>query len=143
MQYYTTRKKAGGQYSNFSNQVIELTYDPGYVDSLFEEPERENSILVEFGVEPDGFTSTSEELERRASETLKTEEIGVLDDSGVELAVCASTSADVERRALELLKKFWGHDKFRGTQLEIVSHVVRGENALVLMPTGGGMPCFF
>ena len=32
----------------------------------------------------------------------------------------------------------WGYDAFRGEQAEIIDTVVRGGDALVLMPTGGG-----
>ncbi len=38
----------------------------------------------------------------------------------------------------EVLKSVFGFDSFRGNQEEIVSHVLAGNNALVLMPTGGG-----
>ncbi|HEY9415644.1 MAG TPA: RecQ family ATP-dependent DNA helicase, partial [Pseudonocardia sp.] len=38
----------------------------------------------------------------------------------------------------EVLKRIFGYDAFRGEQSEIISHVVGGGDALVLMPTGGG-----
>ena len=38
----------------------------------------------------------------------------------------------------EALKQVFGYDAFRGFQEEVVRTVVRGEDALVLMPTGGG-----
>jgi ATP-dependent DNA helicase RecQ len=38
----------------------------------------------------------------------------------------------------EVLKRIFGYDAFRGEQSEIISHVVSGGDALVLMPTGGG-----
>ncbi|MGB3394074.1 MAG: DNA helicase RecQ, partial [Stenotrophomonas sp.] len=38
----------------------------------------------------------------------------------------------------ELLKRVFGHDAFRGNQQAIVEHVTAGNDALVLMPTGGG-----
>ena len=38
----------------------------------------------------------------------------------------------------EALRQVFGHDAFRGFQKEVVETVVRGEDALVLMPTGGG-----
>lgn len=40
--------------------------------------------------------------------------------------------------ALEILKSVYGYDAFRGPQAEIVEHVIGGNNAFVLMPTGGG-----
>ena len=39
---------------------------------------------------------------------------------------------------LESLKKIFGYDAFRLHQQEIVEGMIRGENAFVLMPTGGG-----
>ena len=41
-------------------------------------------------------------------------------------------------RALEILKTVYGYDAFRGPQARIVEHVIAGNNAFVLMPTGGG-----
>jgi ATP-dependent DNA helicase RecQ len=40
--------------------------------------------------------------------------------------------------ALAQLRKIFGHDAFRGPQQAIVEHVTAGNDALVLMPTGGG-----
>ncbi|WP_455176965.1 DNA helicase RecQ [Azospirillum melinis] len=40
--------------------------------------------------------------------------------------------------ALEALRTVFGYDSFRGQQADIIDHVVRGGDALVLMPTGGG-----
>jgi ATP-dependent DNA helicase RecQ len=40
--------------------------------------------------------------------------------------------------ALETLKTVYGYDAFRGEQARIVDHVIGGNNAFVLMPTGGG-----
>lgn len=45
-----------------------------------------------------------------------------------------SASAD----ALDILETIYGYGEFRGQQREIVDTVIRGEDALVLMPTGGG-----
>jgi len=39
---------------------------------------------------------------------------------------------------LHILKTVYGYDAFRGPQAEIVDHVTAGNNAFVLMPTGGG-----
>lgn len=40
--------------------------------------------------------------------------------------------------ALEVLHRVFGYDAFRGSQQEIVEHVIGGGDAVVLMPTGGG-----
>ena len=39
---------------------------------------------------------------------------------------------------LSILKTVYGYDAFRGQQREIIEHVIAGNNAFVLMPTGGG-----
>ena len=39
---------------------------------------------------------------------------------------------------LEILKRTYGYDSFRGEQAQIIDHVVAGNNAFVLMPTGSG-----
>ncbi|WP_313356673.1 DNA helicase RecQ [Microbacterium sp.] len=39
---------------------------------------------------------------------------------------------------IEALRTVFGYDAFRGDQAAIVEHVVGGEDAVVLMPTGGG-----
>ncbi len=40
--------------------------------------------------------------------------------------------------ALQILKKTYGYDSFRGEQSDIIDHVIAGNHAFVLMPTGGG-----
>ena len=45
---------------------------------------------------------------------------------------------DGARRAATVLHRVFGFDSFRGRQEEIISHVIGGGDALVLMPTGGG-----
>jgi ATP-dependent DNA helicase RecQ len=39
---------------------------------------------------------------------------------------------------IDVLRRVFGYDAFRGSQQEIISHVIDGGDALVLMPTGGG-----
>ena len=39
---------------------------------------------------------------------------------------------------LSILKELYGYDSFRGSQAEIIDHVINGGNAFVLMPTGSG-----
>lgn len=40
--------------------------------------------------------------------------------------------------ALDILKHTFGYDAFRGNQADIIDTVVQGNDALVIMPTGGG-----
>ena len=44
----------------------------------------------------------------------------------------------MSQKALEILNNLYGYDSFRGHQAEIIETVSAGNNALVLMPTGGG-----
>ncbi len=50
---------------------------------------------------------------------------------------------DVASRAERVLKDVFGYSSFRGEQREIVIHVADGNDALVLMPTGGGKSLCF
>ncbi len=45
---------------------------------------------------------------------------------------------NIKREALAVLRKFYGYDSFYPMQYEVIEHVVRGEDAVVLMPTGCG-----
>jgi ATP-dependent DNA helicase RecQ len=40
--------------------------------------------------------------------------------------------------AQEILRRLFGYNEFRGNQAEIIEHIIQGNDALVLMPTGGG-----
>jgi ATP-dependent DNA helicase RecQ len=50
----------------------------------------------------------------------------------------SSATAPVNADPAQVLRQVFGYPSFRGPQAEIVSHVVGGGSALVLMPTGGG-----
>ncbi len=43
----------------------------------------------------------------------------------------------------EILKKYWGFDKFRPSQLDIIESVLGGRDTLALLPTGGGKSICF
>jgi len=47
------------------------------------------------------------------------------------------TGTDVSE-AREVLQRVFGYAEFRGSQQDVIEHVVAGGDALVLMPTGGG-----
>lgn len=38
----------------------------------------------------------------------------------------------------EILERIFGYSTFRGNQLEIINHIIENQDALVIMPTGGG-----
>ncbi len=48
------------------------------------------------------------------------------------------TQAAINSEALGVLRRVFGYEDFRGSQREIIEHVIAGGDALVLMPTGGG-----
>ncbi len=41
-------------------------------------------------------------------------------------------------RARALLRSVFGYESFRGLQADVIAHLIAGQDALVLMPTGGG-----
>lgn len=40
--------------------------------------------------------------------------------------------------SLDVLKKFFGYERFRGCQGDVIEHVLQGQHAMVVMPTGMG-----
>ncbi|MCF7964116.1 MAG: DNA helicase RecQ [Methylobacter tundripaludum] len=44
----------------------------------------------------------------------------------------------MNNKPIEVLKTVFGYDKFRGSQQEVIEQLIAGQDALVLMPTGGG-----
>ncbi|WP_226063107.1 RecQ family ATP-dependent DNA helicase [Kaistella polysaccharea] len=47
-------------------------------------------------------------------------------------------SQNFDQLKLQTLKHFWGFDHFRDSQEEIINAVISGQDALALLPTGGG-----
>ena len=46
-------------------------------------------------------------------------------------------------QAHAILKQYWGYDKFRLLQKDIIDAVIRHEDVLALLPTGGGKSICF
>lgn len=51
--------------------------------------------------------------------------------------------SDAVEQPLNILKKYWGYDAFRAVQEDVVNAVLRGEDVLALLPTGGGKSICF
>ena len=45
--------------------------------------------------------------------------------------------------ALEVLKQFWGYEKFRPMQEQIIESALAGKDVLAVLPTGGGKSVCF
>ena len=45
---------------------------------------------------------------------------------------------DIDTQLHKTLKNRFGFDSFRGAQLDIVRHIVQGNDAMIIMPTGAG-----
>lgn len=45
--------------------------------------------------------------------------------------------------ALEILNKYWGYQSFRSVQWEVIESVLKGQDVLALLPTGGGKSICF
>lgn len=43
----------------------------------------------------------------------------------------------------DVLQKYWGYEDFRPGQLRVIENVIRGSDALLVMPTGGGKSLCF
>jgi len=43
----------------------------------------------------------------------------------------------------KILKEFFGYDKFRSQQKEVIEHALSGQDSIVIMPTGGGKSICF
>ena len=49
-----------------------------------------------------------------------------------------SAGEALNKKPIEILKAVFGYDSFRGQQQEVIEQLLAGQDALVLMPTGGG-----
>lgn len=77
---------------------------------------------------------------RAASATVRVAEVLSHAGEGGPVGRTAAPAHDTTagRSPAEVLSEVWGYDAFRGEQAAIIDTVVGGQDALVLMPTGGG-----
>lgn len=47
------------------------------------------------------------------------------------------------KQPIDVLRQYWGYDAFRSMQAEIIGSVLRGQDTLALLPTGGGKSVCF
>ncbi len=50
---------------------------------------------------------------------------------------------DTGERVLKALQQYWGYDQFRSPQGEVIQSLISGQDALIVMPTGGGKSLCF
>jgi ATP-dependent DNA helicase RecQ len=59
-------------------------------------------------------------------------------DTGPEFSAPLTVEPEFKEKALATLKNVFGHDNFREPQLEVVNSILKGNDTLVLLPTGRG-----
>jgi ATP-dependent DNA helicase RecQ len=50
----------------------------------------------------------------------------------------SQTPHDTHRKIHDILRSYWGYDRFRPLQQDVIESVLNGNDTLALMPTGGG-----
>jgi ATP-dependent DNA helicase RecQ len=134
--------------SGRAGKVVQVSWNaelPGNPDDV--EPPRDFEPPADFGIPsdfdaPDDFDAPPPEADRRVNDR---------DYDGPPPAYSGAASASNHNApapvraatgkfatAAEALHTVFGYDTFRGDQAEIISQVVDGKDAVVLMPTGGG-----
>jgi ATP-dependent DNA helicase RecQ len=53
-------------------------------------------------------------------------------------AVQAPSPLDLEKTCYKVLKQTFGYDQFRSGQFDVIEQVLKGNDSLILLPTGGG-----
>lgn len=60
-------------------------------------------------------------------------------ESNINLAETSpSASTEIEAKCLTILKDVFGYSAFRDGQFEVIEQVIKGNDSLILLPTGGG-----